>query len=248
MPFLGILALLINFVLIVHVLRTGRQFYWIMVIMMIPVIGPATYFFLEMWPDLRNDPSARRAVRKVSQAIDPARERKRIENELAVADTVQNRLRLAQECMQLGDVLNAEELFQSCLKGPHATDPDILLGLAQAQFERGDAAATRKTLDTLIAANPDYKNTDGHLLYARSLEALGENDKALLEYQVLAESFPGEEGRARFGLLLKRMGRGHEALKVFESIQARAKIAPKYYRRANRAWIELANEQVKSPA
>jgi hypothetical protein len=243
MPIAAAAIILIQVLLAIHVAKTGRQLYWIMIIVMLPLIGSAAYFFAEMLPELRNNPSARRAVRNVANTIDPAREKKKIEAQLAVADTVQNRLRLAREHLDLGDFLNAEELFQSSLRGPHATDPDIMLGLAQSQFGRGDAAATRKTLDALKAANPDYRSTDGHLLYARSLEALGDNDAAILEYQVLATSYPGEEGRARYALLLKRMNRGPEAQKVFADVLARAKIAPRYYQRANREWIELAREQ-----
>jgi hypothetical protein len=120
-----------------------------------------------------------------------------------------------------------------------------MLGLARAQFGRGDAAATRKTLEALIAANPDYRSSEGHLLYARALEGVGELDRALGEYRTLAEGYPGEEGRARYALLLKRLNRPVEAQTVFKQMLARAKIAPRYYQRDQREWIELAREQLE---
>ena len=131
-----------------HMAKTGRPYWWIWVIM-IPV-GAPVYVLTQVLPDLRNDPGARRAVRSVQRTIDPQREKKRIATQLEVADTVDNRLKLAAECLALGDVLSAEELYLSCLKGPHATDPDILLGVARAQFGRGDAAAARTTLEKAI--------------------------------------------------------------------------------------------------
>jgi hypothetical protein len=226
--------------------RSGRPYWWIWIIMIGSYLGVAVYFLTQILPDLRNDPTARRAVRSVQRAIDPERERKRIAAQLEVADTVENRMQLAAESLALGDFLNAEELYQSCLKGPHKTDAHLLLGLAQAQFGRGDCAAAKATLDALIAANPEFRSTEGHMIYARSLEGLGDNAGALREYAVLAESYPGEEGRGRYALLLKRNGQLTEARQVFKSMLARAKVAPRYYQKNNREWITLAREQTAS--
>ncbi len=84
-------------------------------------------------------------------------------------------------------------IYQTCLTGVFADDPKLLLGYARAQFEAGDAAGTRATLDDLIQKNPEFKSADGHLLYARALEAEGNVEKALSEYATLAEYFPGAE-------------------------------------------------------
>jgi hypothetical protein len=73
---------------------------------------------------------------------------------------------------------------------------------------------------------------------------VGDLERALLEYQVLATGYPGEEGRARYALLLKRLNRLPEAQSVFKQMLARAKVAPRYYQREQREWIELAREQV----
>ena len=69
-------------------------------------------------------------------------------------------------------------------------------GLAQAYFESSGHAKAKETLERLIASNPDYESHDGHLLYARTLEALGEVDAAIKEYEILATAYPGEEARA----------------------------------------------------
>src|SRR5258706_6967395 len=238
MPLIAIIvSIALPFFCLVHMVRTGRPYWWLWVILVGSVLGCAVYIFTQVLPDLRHNPHARRAVRELKRAIDPEREKKRIEAELEVADTVQNRLRLAAECLALGDLLNAEELYRSCLKGPHSTDPDIMLGLAKAQFGRGDAAATRKTLDALIDANPNYKSSEGHLLYARALEGGGDLQRALAEYQALVNGFPGEEARARYALLLKRMDRPVDAQAVFKQMLARAKVAPRYYQRDQREWL-----------
>lgn len=240
MPALFGLSVLLQFACLVHMVRTGRPYWWIWVILIGSFLGVAVYVVTQVIPDLGAHPGARRAVRRAQQAIDPERERRRVENELAVADTVANRVRLAEELLALGDAAGAESLFARSLKGPHATDPNLMLGLARAQAGRGAHSEARETLDRLIAANPDFQSSDGHLLYAGCLEALGENDKALAEYAVLAESYPGEEGRARYARLLARLGRGADAREVWGKMLARAKVAPRYYQKANRAFLDEA--------
>src|SRR5207302_1935924 len=79
------------------------------------------------------------------------------------------------------------------LTGLYEHDPNLMLGLAQAQFGKGEASAARATLDELIRHNPDFRSPTGHLLYARALEAEGNVPKALEEYAVLAPSYPGAE-------------------------------------------------------
>ena len=105
------------------------------------------------------------------------------------------------------------------------------------------AGEARDTLDALIAANPKYRSSDGHLLYARALEAMGETAAALHEYETLAPGYPGEEGRARYAQLLLRDGQRDKAQAVFNDIIRRSSLAPDYYRRDQRECQRDQNER-----
>jgi hypothetical protein len=119
-----------------------------------------------------------------------------------------------------------------------------MLGLAQAQFGKGDASGARATLDELIRLNPDFRSPAGHLLYARALEAEGNMPKALEEYRVVAGSFPGAEAAVRYAQLLQAQGHKEEAQKVARELLQQARIAPGHYRRAQREWLEAAERLV----
>ena len=246
MPILFIATVLFQLALAIHVAKTGRQLYWIMIIVMLPWIGGIAYLVAEVLPGLRNDPTARRALRTMGEKINPEKNRRRIEAELLVTDTLENRKRLAEECMKLGDFDTAAFLYQRCLTGVYANEASFMLGLATAQAELGQFPECRQTLEKLIAANPNFRSADGHLLYARSLEQLGETAKALEEYSALETSFPGEEARCRYGLLLLRDGRAADARRVFQAMLDREKIAPSYYRKKERAWLDQARAALKS--
>ena len=244
MPILVLVSLALQFFCLVHMVRSGRPYWWIWVIMLGSYLGVAVYVVTQVLPDLRLDPRSRQLARQVVHTFDPERQRRRIAQELEAADTVENRRRLAEESLRLGDFANAAELYRSVLKGLYAGDPMFLLGLAQSLAGLGQFREARDTLDTLIRANPDFRSPDGHFLYARCHEELGELDQALHEYEALSTSYPGEEARLRYGLLLKRLQRYGDARRVFEEMVKRAKVAPAYYRRKEKDHLDAARREL----
>ena len=239
-----ILSIILQIACGVHVVRTGRPMYWLFILLFFSYIAVLIYFIAEVLPDLRNGPGSRKVARKVRNAIDPGRDKRRAEINLQLSDTQANRRELAAESLRHGDYQRAAELYQGSLKGLYATDPDLMLGLAKAQFGMGQPQQARNTLDALIAANPDFRSKDGHLLYARTVEDAGDVTAALHEYEAVVQGYPGEEARVRYGLLLKRNGDSRKAAEIFKEILTRSAAAPKYYQREQRDWIETARQEL----
>lgn len=244
MPAVGGLLILIQIAFAIHVIRSGREMYWLYLIMFLPGIGCAIYFFTQVLPDMQNNYSVRKAGNQLLKAIDPERELRRRKDELEIADTVENRVKLADECIEAGFYAEAIPLLQRCQQNGH-DDPDILLKLASAYFGAGEYQACVETLDNLIRLHPGFRSHDGHLLYARSLAALGRTPQALEEYQALATSFPGEEARLRYAQLLRDNGQTGKAQQVLEEILLRTKRAPNYYRRKEQEWVKQAEQLLK---
>ena len=149
--------------------------------------------------------------------------------------------------MRLGDYANAVELYRSVLKGMYATDCRFparpRTGTSQQQRLRRRAHDARYAVfhKSTISAR-----ADADLLRARVLEALGENDAALEHYRTLAISYPGEEARFRYGVLLKARGSFADARGVFRDMLVRAKNAPRYYKRKEGDWLEAAKRELAS--
>jgi hypothetical protein len=235
-----ILSLVIQVALIVHVVRTGRNQIWIWILVLLPLAGPIAYIAAELLPDLFRSRAAQRAGRGLRRAMDPERDLRRYANEVQVAGNVASRQRYAEELVRHQQYDEAILQYRGALTGLYEHDPNLMLGLAHAQFGKGDPAAARTTLDELIRQNPDFRSPDGHLLYARALEAEGNVQKALEEYAVLAPSYPGAEAAVRYAQLLKAQGRLTEAQKVARELLEQARIAPRHYRRAQQPWLDAA--------
>jgi hypothetical protein len=241
-----VVSLIIQAAFIVHVIKTGRNQLWIWVLIFpgIALPGILAYIAIEIIPGLLRSRAAQRTARGLRKAVDPGRELRRYENEARVGGNVASRQRYAQELARHERYDEAIAQYRQALTGLYEHDPNLMLGLAQAQFGKGDAGGARATLDELIRLNPDFRSPAGHLLYARALEADGNVHKALEEYRVVAGSFPGAEAAVRYAQLLQAQGHKEEAQKVARELLQQARIAPGHYRRAQREWLEAAERLV----
>ena len=239
------LIYLVQIGLIVHVLRTGRNMYWVFILVIAPGIGGLAYVIVELVPDLMNNWWARRAFHGVRKALDPGADLRHRQREHKLSGSVDATRHLAKQLIDGGRYTEAVEHYKSALTGLYEHDPDLMLGLATAQFANEQFEDARNTLDSLIQKNPDFKSPDGHLLYARATEACGDDDKALEEYKAAAGSYAGAEARLRYGLILERLGSDEDALAEFEEIVTAADLAPRHYRKAQREWINQAKDGIK---
>jgi hypothetical protein len=236
----SILSVLLQAGLIVHVIKTGRNQLWIWALILLPLAGPIAYVAAEILPELFGSRTAQRTARGLKKAMDPTADLRRYEGESRVTGNVASRQRYAQELVRHERYDEAIAQYQQALTGLYQHDPNLMLGLAQAQFSKGDAPAARATLDELIANNPDFRSPAGHLLYARALEAEGNTAKALEEYSVVAPAYPGAEAAVRYAQLLQAQGRKAEAQKVARELLDQARISPAHYRRAQKEWLDAA--------
>ena len=246
MPWLLILSIATQALLIIHCIKTGRNQIWIWVLALLSFPGAIAYVAVEIVPDLFRSRTAQRTARGVKKALDPNADLRRYESEARVAGNVASRQRYAEALTRAGRYDEAISEHRANLNGLYEHDPDIMLSLARAQFGKGDASGARTTLDDLIRLNPDFRSPEGHLLYARALETEGNKTKALEEYRVVASNFPGAEATARFVKLLAAEGQRDEARKVALELLEQARIAPAHYRRAQREWLEAAERAAHS--
>lgn len=241
MPFF-IISIVVQIACVLHILKTGRNTTWIWVVMMLPAAGAAAYFFIEILPDLLGTRTGWKARKTVNDLISPNRDLNRANDNFEIADTVENSSRLAAEHLAKDQFKEAKSLYQKCLSGIHEDDPHLLYGLAQAEYGLEEFSEVKQTLDLLIEKNPDFRNVDAHLLYAKNLQKLGDTDKALEEFAVLNETYPGPEATYRYAMLLDTLEREHEAKALLEKILKNAQLADKHYRTRYKSWIKLTKE------
>jgi len=244
MPLISILIWVMQLALIIHVLKTGRSYYWIMFLVFVPLLGGLAYLVIELLPQFTGSIAGQRAVRTVKKTLNPGADLRQHEAAWNQSPNVDNGRRYAEALMDSGDIDKAEDIIGQALKGLFATEPTLLLQKARLQFARNRTDETVKTLELLQQHNPDFHSAEAHLLYARALEAQGKIDDAVREYAAVAGYFPGVEARYRLALCLATAGNTKASRTELESILNDAKLAPPHFRKSQKPWLDAVRSEL----
>ncbi len=239
-----ILPILLQVALVIHILKTGRNTLWIWLIILVLPIGAIAYFVVEILPELMGSRTAKRAATGLRKTVDPHRDLRAASQKLAVNDSVDSRRKVADQLLARGRYDEAMEHYRAAMTGIYSHEPLLMLGLAKAQFAKGQIGETRQTLDELIANNPDFKSPEGHLLYARALQGEGNVDKALSEYKALSKYYSGAEAMYRYASLLRQQGQTEQANAMLKDLLANAELAGAVFRKEQQQWLDAAKREL----
>ncbi len=240
MQLLYLLGMLVSIFFAVHAGKTGR-YYWIFILIFFSPLGSIIYFFVEYYPEVM---ASNAKIRKLGQPYARQKNIKALERELEISDTVQNKINLAEAYFEKGLYEKSITLLESCLNGPYAKDPHVLEGLFYGYFclEQHDQAMHYYNAITETANGK--LSEDITLTKAKILEAQGESDKALETYASIVRTYPGEEARCRYAMLLKHTGQQEKANEYFREIIKKAKLYPKQYKKLYKKWVEIAKSEI----
>lgn len=240
------LSLVLQVLFGIHAVKTGRPFVWILVIILFSVFGCLGYVIIELMPEWLASPSGQKFKRAIGKTINPEKNLKVALNACTQVDTLKNRINLAEQYFQLLRYQEARDIYAGCLTGLYAEDPEILLGMAKAEFGLNNPEATIALLDKLKAANPQFKSPEGHLLYARALEGANLIPEAIEEYKALSNYYPSPEPACRLAQIYKAQGEKGLATELFHTVIKRSATAGKHFNEVNKQWLKLAKREVVS--
>jgi hypothetical protein len=234
------LSLLFSIALCVHVVRTGQQMYWLMIILIIQPLGGLVYLIAIIAPEFLGGAKAQKARQAARQVLDPQREYREAGRAVEDAPTVTNRSRLAVAASGLGKHAEAERLYAEALQGMYADDPQLLLGRANALIELNRSAEALPLLESLSAQSPAARTPNVALAMGRAYHALGREADADTALRWAAAHLPGFEGMARYAVFLAQTGRKDEAREALAEIDKRLAKTHSHFRKEARGWRDLA--------
>jgi hypothetical protein len=237
---LFLVPIALDVALIVHIVRTGRERFWIYIIVFLPMAGPLAYLVVEVLPDLLRGRGAHVVRAGVSRALDPTRNIRELQAALDMSPTVQNRSALAAAWEQAGDPAKAAELYAACLEGIYRNDRQLMSRLAQAHQAAGHAAQAREVFDAMIRQHGPLAGGRELLCHALSLEALEERQAADEVFRAAVARSSDLEPRYRYAAFLKKTGRRAEADEQVRSIVTGFEFLPRYVRKSQKQWVEAA--------
>lgn len=211
MPIFGIgLHIVIAIFFAIHAVRSGREFYWLVILFMFPLLGSIVYFAVVFLPDARLQRGVRKAGSAIQKTLNPGREMREARQAFDLTPTAHNQMRLAAALFDAGMIAQAVEQYDACLRGPFGGDAEIGVGAARAKLANGQPQEAIGVLVSLRAKQPNFRPEQVGLLLASAYAAAGRQNEAGMEYEELAQRFGSVETRAE--LALWAIARGERAL------------------------------------
>ena len=244
MPLLGFLHIALAIFFAIHAVRSGRNMYWLFVLLAFPFLGSVVYFFAEFLPEQRHSRVVRKTGSALKALVDPNRELREAEKALDQTPSMGNRLRLAQALYGAGRAADALPHFEACAQGMFANDPEALLGLARTQYALKKPLEAWTTLGRLLTAQPERQTGELSLLYAE-LAAEVAPEQAEPAFQVALTRHGGIATNSAWGCWLIKQGRAAEAKPILEQVLKDARHSTAHARDLNREAIAAAEATLR---
>ena len=142
-------SLVLSILLCVHLVRSGKEMYWLFIILAFQPLGGIIYSVIYILPELTGGQTARKLTRAARDAVDPERDYRLARDQAEDSPNVANRMKLAAAAATLGRHDEAQQLYALAAQGIHADDPPLILGQARALVELDRSAEALPTLDRL---------------------------------------------------------------------------------------------------
>ncbi|MFY9820149.1 MAG: tetratricopeptide repeat protein [Thermoanaerobaculia bacterium] len=224
---------------LVDAARVGADWYWFLIILAFPGLGPIAYFVVVRSPLL----GARNAAMMMSPAAArrlQARRRLRVlQVQLANWRGPGPLTEAGEETLALGKPQDAEKLLREARSNGGSVE-DVNFGLAQSLEMQGRWTDAVPLLEELVKVEPDSHLGEGPLHLARSLDEAGRGVEAEPVLRRVLERRTVIEAQVRLARLLLRKGEREEAQRLLAEVRNDATILPRYLKRQHRAWIRAA--------
>ena len=224
----------------IHVVRTGRELYWLWILVIAGPLGAAIYFIAILLPDLLGGRTARGVGKAARQVIDPERDFRTAMRALDETPTVGNRMKVAQAAAALGRWSDCEAQWAQCVTGHWAEDSTILMGHANALLELGRWQEALARLEQMKALGREGETAPVVLAFARAYEGLGRNDAADDSYRYAADRVPGLEAGGRYVAFMAQIGRRADAEIGLAELERRLSKIAGPLRGEARIWRDMA--------
>lgn len=225
---------------VIHCIRYKRQFYWILAIIFLPVLGSLIYFFTE----IVDKGGFRQAQSGVQNLFNSSGSIKKLEENLRFSDTFQNKTALAQAYLANGNTQEAIRLYESALTGNFTENEDVLIHLLIAYYQAAryeDVIITGKKIENL----PQFPRSAAHIMYAKALSITGDTELAEKQFLSMKGRYSNFEARYEYGKFLESQYRHNDARAIYTEILEEANHLSTPEKRSNSRWISLTREAMK---
>ncbi|MFN7975051.1 MAG: tetratricopeptide repeat protein [Acidobacteriota bacterium] len=223
--------MILTLVALVDAVRTGADWQWYVIIVVMPLLGPLFYFRSGRGAGFVSHQASSRAVaRRTIREKEPQLAHWRGAGPLTES---------GEALLTLGRYAEAEAHLREALSVKGRVE-DVNFALAQAIESQGRPAEAVPLLAELVAKEPDHRFGQAAVALARCLDESGSKAEAEEALRKILERRPSFEARVRLARLLVQKGNVAEAHALLDLVRQEGRALPRYAKRLNGPWIRAA--------
>ena len=240
----GFVPMVLAVAAIIDCLRIRAEWFWLFIVLFVPVLGPAAYFLVYYGP----------WAGRLGRLSPGAAQRAEAKRRLREIEVQLQHWRGPSILAEAGDLLlslNKRKRAEAMLLEARDAGAELkeyalpLASVLQVEGKRWREASS--LLEELVALDPDFRFGAARLALARTLDELGENQRAEDELRAVLVKRSPPEAKVRLARLLLARDEGEEAAQLLAEVRADAAGMPAYLRRQHKPWIRAAR-RLKAPS
>jgi hypothetical protein len=181
-----------------HAYKNNADYKWYWLIIFFPLVGCLIYLYHNFY----NRNTVQTISQGVKEVVNSNYRVEQLEKALRFNDNLSNKVNLADAYVKIGRFEEAVKLYNECLAGFMAEDPDLRMKALHASFMNKDYT-TSISFGQMLSNEKTFKNSESRIAYAWSLHLSGRKDEAQSEFQDMNKSFTNYIHRLEYGKFLK---------------------------------------------
>lgn len=224
-----------------HCYTNRNEYYWILAIIFLPVVGSLIYLFLNVVQKRDVDT----IQKSVTSVINPTKKITDLQKQLKFAETFENRVALADAYLEAEQYQNAIRAYEASLTDVFKEDFYVISKLQEAYYFSSNFEMTLKYANR-IKDNLKFKKSRAAFLYALTLEKQGDVEQAEIYLKTFDAPYSRYQERLELAKFFIRHSKISDAKELLEEIVTESEGMSKPGYRQNRQLIHKAKELLAS--
>lgn len=225
---------------IYHLIKNRNSYYWIFLILFIPVIGSIIYIATQVF----NKNDVDKIQSELTTIINPTKKITDLEARLQFSETFQNRVNLADAYYENKDFASATKHYQASLKDNFQNDFYVVKQVVSSYFELNDYENVLLYSEK-VKNNPEFENSVSQFLYGLALDKVGRTDKAEIELRKIDTRYSNYNERLILAEFLLEKGKKDDAKEILQEISIESQHMNKDNKRIYRETITQVEKLLK---
>lgn len=184
---------------IYHAYRNNAEQRWFWLILLLPLIGSILYIV----QFLSNRSNLEVVADGVGGSVNVDVNIRQLEEQVNHADSVTNRMNLADAYLNAGKTDKAIDLYEQCARGFMEDDPALRMKLLNAYYRKGDYS-TAIRYGELLRDEKSFRNAEERLALAWSYYHSGDRSTANAIFESMDQPFTNYQHRLEYCRFLKK--------------------------------------------